>query len=484
METNPRIIGRAREQNILRAVLDSPEAQLISVYGRRRIGKTFLIKEFFRERFDFYFTGSFELPAKVQLALFARELSRQSGRDITAPVSWFEAFDLLRDYLASLRKKRLVVFLDELPWMDTPKSRFLSAFSFFWNSWGSTQSGLKLIVCGSATSWMLEKIIGDKGGLYGRSARSIRLEPFALNEAEQFLAAKKIAWTRHQILEACMILGGTPYYLDMLDPAMPFSANIDALFFGSNAPLRTEFDFLFRSLFKASSLYRRVVESLAKKRSGLTLAEIKASLGLGATGTISTVLSNLEKCDFIRRYSAFGRQTRNSIYQLTDLYCLFHQTFLGDRTGLDEHYWSHLPESRHNAWAGYAFEQVCLRHIPQIKRKLGISGVLTNACAWSSPRQTDKDGTEWPGAQIDLILERNDQVINLCEMKYSRKPFVITRDYDARLRERAATFAHLTGTRSALHTTFITSCGIAQNAYSGNIRGNVTAEDLFRGTDD
>lgn len=480
MAEDNRIIGRTYEQHILKNICEEKEARLIAVYGRRRVGKTYLVKYFFDEKFDFFFTGSFETTAKVQLALFKDTLFQYSNEPRPMPKDWFEAFGQLKEYLMSLNKERIVVFLDELPWMDTQKSNFLAAFSYFWNTWGSTRDGLKLVVCGSATSWMLDKVIGDKGGLYGRSSRSIYVAPFSLFEVEQFLKQRKgIIWNRYQILEAYMILGGIPYYLDMLEKGLPFSQNIDNLFFRDKAPLRTEYDFLFRSLFKSSSVYRQVVEAVATKNKGLTLKEIKGTIKASNGGGLTEVLDNLCKCDFVRKYTPFGKKEKGSIYQLTDLYSLFYLKFIDNRTGLDEHYWSNIKESARNAWAGYAFEQVCLHHISQIRGALSIKGVLTNVCSWASPKQTDKDGTEWPDVQIDLLLCRGDHVIDVCEMKYCLSEYVLTEKYYQHLRERNATFAHFTKAKEALHIVLITTYGLKQNQYSGSVNAVVTMEDLF-----
>lgn len=478
--TENRIIGRDYEQHILRNICDEREARLIAVYGRRRVGKTYLVKYFFDEKFDFFFTGSFETPMKLQLQLFRTALTQYSGRKWSAAKNWFDAFALLKEYLQGLNKKRIVVFLDELPWMDTPKSNFLAAFTYFWNTWGSTCDGLKLIVCGSATSWMLDKIIGDQGGLYGRSSRSIYIAPFSLSEVERFLKLRKgIVWNRYQILELYMILGGIPYYLDMLEKGLPFTQNIDNLFFRQGAPLRTEYDFLFRSLFKSATMYRQVVEVLATKNKGLTLKEIKEEMSAGDSGSLSEVLDNLCKCDFIRKYSAYGKKEKGSVYQLTDLFSLYFLKFIGKQTGQDEHYWSNIKESARNAWAGYAFEQVCLHHISQIRQVLGIQGVLTNVCSWSSPKQIDNDGTEWPGVQIDLLLCRGDHVIDICEMKYCQSEYVVSGEYAEKLRRRNATFAHLTKTKDAIHTVLVTTYGLKDNLYAGSIYTTVTMDGLF-----
>ena len=479
MATNE-IIGREKELHLLSNICKEKEARLVAVYGRRRVGKTYLVKHFFHERFDFFFTGSFETPMKIQLALFHDALYQYSNRQFPMPKNWFDAFGQLRDYLSSISKERIVIFLDELPWMDTAKSMFINAFSYFWNSWASTRDGLTLVVCGSSTSWMIDKIIGDKGGLYGRISRSIYLAPFNLHEVEQFLRQRKgIVWNRYQILEAYMIFGGIPYYLDMLDKDLPFNQNIDELFYGKDAPLRTEYNFLFRSLFKSAVIYRRIVEVLASRNKGLTLKEIKEHITDYNGGALTTALNNLSKCDFVRKYASFGKKERGSIYQLTDLFSLYYLKFIAGKTGLDEHYWSNIKDSVRNAWAGYAFEQVCLHHIDQIRSKLSIKGVLTNVCSWSSPKQVDKDGTEWPGTQIDLLLCRGDHIIDICEMKYCQAEYTLTGDYEKRLRDRIDAFVHFTKTRDAIHTILVTTFGLKTNTYSGGIYETISMDDLF-----
>ncbi len=474
------IIGREYEQRILHDICEQEEARLVAVYGRRRVGKTYLIKKFFNEQFDFFFTGSFQAPMSAQLALFRDALCEYSGKKEPVPRNWFEAFRQLWNYLSSIDKKRIVVFLDELPWMETPKSRFITAFAYFWNSWASTRDGLTMIVCGSSTSWMIDKIIGDIGGLYGRVSRSIYLSPFNLHEVEQFLIKRKgINWSRYQILETYMILGGIPYYLELLDKNLPFDQNIDNLFYRKGAPLRAEYDFLFRSLFKSSEVYRKVVEVISLKNKGLTLKEIKEGLKAHDSGKLTTVLNNLIKCDFIRKYCSYGKKERGAIYQLTDPYSLYYLKFIAGQSGQDEQYWSNIKENARNAWAGYAFEQVCLHHINQIRSKLSIKGVLTNICTWSSPKHTDNDGNEWPGIQIDLLLCRGDHVIDICEMKYSQSLFTVSREYDQHLLERTGAFIHLTKTRDAIHKVLVTTYGLKQNMYSSSFQATVTMDDLF-----
>lgn len=475
MEWYDKIVGREAERKLLQRYQESEKSELVALYGRRRVGKTYLIRCTFRDEFDFSFTGMYETSKSLQLRRFAKQL----GVDET-PKDWFEAFDLLRDHLIALKKKTVTVFLDELPWMDTRNSHFLEAFSMFWNTWPMGTSLLKLYVCGSSTSWMLNKFIGDKGGLYGRTSRTIYLRPFTLRETGQYLTSvKNFTLTHRQILDIYMIMGGIPYYLDMLDPELSVNRNIDELFFASNAPLRAEYKFLFRSLFSNSDRYRKVVEILSQKLKGMTRKEILETLKSDG-GSLSKVLEDLSACDFIRSYSAIGKKNKSCIYQLTDLFCLFHIRFVTHEREQDEHYWTNLPEGMKNAWSGYAFEQVCLHHIPQIKNKLGISGVFSNVFSWNSGPFTDDDGTKWNGGQIDLLIDRRDDVINICEIKYSSEQYVITKDYEHHMMDRISLFRHCTHTRKSLVNTFITTYGVKKNIHSTSIQKEVTMDDLFK----
>lgn len=479
MEANT-IIGRKKERELFNDICATQKPALVAVYGRRRVGKTFLVRQHFNNSFDFSFTGSYQMPRQGQLLLFNQELRRFSGQEFPLAKDWFSAFEQLRQYLSSLNKKRLILFFDELPWMETLKSSFMQAFSYFWNTWASTRKGLKLFVCGSSTTWMLDKLIGDKGGLYGRVTHTVYLAPFTLGETEAYLQANGIRWNRYQILEIYMVMGGIPFYLEMLKPKLTFDQNVDNLFFAANAPLRMEYGFLFRSLFNDAQLYRQVVESIAKRSEGMTRQQIKEELGLGDGGVLTVVLENLVRCDFLRRYAAFGKSERNALYQLTDLFSLFHLRFVADNNGQDAQFWSNMRENPSRvAWRGYAFEQVCLHHIPQIKEAIGIKAVLSNVCSWSCPTFTDKDGNPWQGTQIDLLIDRRDQVINICEMKYANDVYIIDKDYEERLRRRLSTFQHLTRTRKALHLTFITTYGLSRNTHSGNVQTEVTMGDLF-----
>ena len=464
------IIGRKREQELLTRYMSSGQAEFIAVYGRRRIGKTYLIKQFFDEDFDFYVTGIYDRSKHEQLANFNRQLNKYSGAYYPMVDNWFDAFAQLQHYLETLaHKERIVVFFDELPWLDTPRGKFLTALELFWNEWASSLTNLKFIVCGSATTWMVKKLLGNKGGLHNRVTHPIRLGSFTLAETEEYLNHYGFHIDRLQQLEGYMIFGGTPFYLSMLNPSLSVAQNVDELFFGEGAPLRDEYDFLFRSLFNEAQTYRRIIELLARKTKGMTKPEIMASLKLPDNGNLTEILDNLCQCDFLRKYSAYGKKERGVMFQLIDHFCLFYLRYVKNDNSQDPHRWSHgIDDGARRTWMGYAFEQVCLRHLEQIKRSLGINHILCDVSSW----QVD-------GAQIDLVIERKDRVINLLEMKYTDKPFVISSSYKTLMENRRELFHQTTGTTKSLYLTLVAPFGLKNNKNSQDIQSVVALDDLF-----
>lgn len=471
-----RIIARSEEIKRLNQCMNETDAQLVILYGRRRIGKTFLINEFFDGRFDFKMTGAWQESREVQLRNFTEELSAHLKRPVDIPSDWISAFRMLREYLSSLPpEEKLVVFFDELPWLDTPQSGFLSAFEHFWNDYGCSVHNLIFIVCGSATSWMIENIAENKGGLFNRQTCSIFLRPFTLHETEAYLIARGIQWSRYDITECYMVLGGIPFYLSLLTGEKSLSENIDSLFFRKRAELWNEFNHLYRTLFSNSEKYIQIVDALTSKRMGLTRSEIAEKTGIAENGYLSKMLSNLVHCDFVRVYSFFGKKKSQALYQLCDYYTWFYFKFLRDDHGRDEHFWSHTYGSPTKyAWAGLTFEQVCKDHIPQIKQKLGILGVLAEESSWFV-RETEDHG----GAQIDLLIDRSDHIINLCEIKFSTQEYGIDKEYDQALRNKIHAFLSATKTKKTIQTTMITTYGVRQNQYSNLINSQVTLDDLF-----
>ncbi|SFV01780.1 AAA family ATPase [Butyrivibrio sp. INlla21] len=470
------LIGRENEIKRLDRAMTEKEAQLIVVYGRRRVGKTFLINEYYSNSFAFKFTGSEKQKNPEQLKNFILELNNSSHKKYDNPKDWTEAFFVLRNYLESLdSKKKQVVFFDELPWMDKPQSGFLDAFEWFWNSWGATRKNLVFIVCGSATSWMVEKLDENKGGLFNRQTCRLYLEPFDLRHTELYLESRNIHWSRYDIVQTYMIMGGIPFYLRLLDGELTLNENIDNIFFGKRAELWNEFDHLYNTLFSNSEQYIKIATALSEKRSGLSREEIVKKTGLPSNGVLTKMLSNLEKCGFIRVNKMYGYKKRDARYQLSDYYSMFYFKFIRDNYGKDEHFWSNMNDNpARRAWAGLTFEQVCKDHITQIKQTLGISGVLSETSTWNK-QGDDKE----PGAQIDLVIERRDRVINLCEIKFSGREFEIDKDYDMALKNKVEVFRDATKNTKTIIVTMITTYGIKKNMYSNYIGKEVCMDDLF-----
>lgn len=470
------LIGREKEIRRLNRALEEREAQLIIVYGRRRVGKTFLINEYFGGDFSFKFTGAFGESKKVQLKNFVLELNRQAMTKYDVPQDWSDAFALLRDYLESKDKeKKQVVFFDEMPWMDRQKSGFLPAFEWFWNSWGSSRENLVFIVCGSATSWMIDKLDNNKGGLFNRQTCRLYLEPFNLHDTELYLKSRDIYWSRYDITVCYMIMGGIPYYLKLLDRSLSLNENIDALFFEKRSELWDEFEHLYNTLFSNSDNYIRIVEALSKKRSGLTRNEVSKASGVAANGVLSKMLTDLINSGFVRINDIFGRKKRDITYQLSDYYSLFYFRFIKDNYGKDEHLWSNSNDNpARRSWEGLTFEQICKDHIQQIKNKIGIAGVMTEISSWSKQKNDEEDGV-----QIDLLIDRRDRVINLCEIKFSGAQFEIKKEYDIKLKNKVEVFRETTKTNKTIQMTMITTYGIKKNMYSNYVGKEITLDDLF-----
>ncbi|HEY5510097.1 MAG TPA: hypothetical protein VIK10_03630 [Prolixibacteraceae bacterium] len=358
--------------------------------------------------------------------------------------------------------------------MDTHRSGFITALEHFWNGWASSRSDILLIVCGSATSWMINKLIKNHGGLHNRITRRMQIEPFTLGECEEYYKANNILMSKYQIVESYMILGGIPYYLSLVDKKLSLAQNIGALCFVQNGALREEFSNLYASLFKHSQNHRMVVEVLAKKTKGMTREEIVTESKLSDGGGMTKTLEELEQCGFIRRYNGFEKKYKYQLYQLVDFYTLFYLNYIRKNKYNDEHFWlNFIDNARHRAWSRYAFEQVCMAHVKQIKTKLGISGVLTQIASWRSQKSD-------PGVQVDLLINRSDNVINLCEMKYANTEFSIDKKLDENLRIKKDTFQRETKSRKTIHLTMVTTYGIKQNQYSGAIQSEVNMDDLFK----
>ena len=474
MDEKKTIIGRKAEQETLFEYHNSDRSEFLAVYGRRRVGKTFLVRETLGADFVFYASGILEGATAVQIENFNKEILDFGGDGLIPAKNWNQAFSNLHALIdASARNGKKVVFLDEVPWMNTPKSGFLAALDHFWNRYASMRKDVFLIICGSASSWIIDNIVNNKGGLHNRLTGEIYLQPFTLRECEAYFLAKDIDIPRYHIAEAYMIFGGIPYYMDFFKSKYSVAQNVDEIFFKESAPLRNEYANVFRSLFRSADNHVRVIEALAERSYGKTRDEIMAATGMTMGGGLSKVLAELIASGFVREYQAFGKKKRDRLYQLIDPFTLFNLRFSAKRNAFSKDFWTRFCMTpAHAAWAGYAFEVLCLLHIQQIRRALGISGVLTEIYAWRS-RSHD------PGAQIDLVIERGDQVVNLCEMKYASSEYAIDKAYDINLRNKRSAFIAETHTRKAAQTTMITTYGLHKNAYQASVPYEITLDDLF-----
>lgn len=472
-----KLIGRKKEQAILADALSSDEAEMVSVIGRRRVGKTFLITTTYQEQIVFEITGVQKASRQLQLRNFRDVLAEYTASNlpIETPSDWLAAFQLLKQYLKPiLGKEKKVLFFDELPWLDTHKSGFLQAFGYFWNSWASRQN-LVVVICGSAASWMIRKVVKDKGGLHNRITKRIQLKPFTLGETEHYLKRRNINFDRYQLLHLYMTMGGIPHYLKELKRGLSAAQNIDDICFSETGLLKDEFSNLYAALFKNSDKHTKVVRALSSKQLGMTREDILKSIKIKSGAGLTKTLEELLQSGFISTYYPFGAKKNDLVYRLTDEYSLFYLQFMETRRNETTDIWKHLSQTQtYKSWSGYAFESICLKHLPQIKNSLRIGGVYALASTfYKKGTKTEK------GVQIDLVLDRNDHVINLFELKFYKEAFTINKAYATALREKMSIFRKVTKTKKQLFWTLIAPFGVQQNQHSLGMIDSILDMDIL-----
>jgi uncharacterized protein len=473
-----RFIGRKKEIEILQKALYSNEAEMVFVIGRRRIGKTYLVKTKYAGRIVFHLTGVKGAPIEEQLANIAFAIKEQLNNNITIPPlkDWLEAFHILTTYLRKLPKEqKYVVFFDELPWFSANKPDFIRGLSYFWNSWAVDQN-IVVVICGSSASWMIQKIVNDRGGLHNRITRRIYLKPFTLAETELYLRSRNINLNRYHILQMYMAMGGIPHYLKEIETGKSAAQNIDDICFVEGGLLCDEFPNLFSFLFDDSYNHIAVIRALAKTKQGMDLNTVTSTAKLSNDDNVALVLDELQQSGFIESYKPFGKKQKDKCYRVTDEYTLFYLQFIEDEDARELGGWLEMSQTQaYKIWCGYAFEGICIKHLQQIKNKLSIGGVHSNASFFS------KKGTATEkGAQIDLVLDRNDQIIHLFEMKFYNQPFTITKEYAQNLQNKKWVFEATTETLKHLFLTIVTTFNLIPNEHSiGLVDQVVTMNDLF-----
>lgn len=488
---NPNLIGRDEEITTLQHFYDSNKPEFLALYGRRRVGKTYLIRHFFEKKNEAVFfnvTGLKEGSRSKQLAHFIQQIGKvfYGGVSLIVPKNWDDAFNVLTEAINKQEKnKKIILFFDELPWMATKKSMLLQGLDYYWNQHWSNDRRIKLIVCGSSASWIIHKIINNKGGLHNRITRKIYLEPFTLFDTKRFLDNQGIKLKNQQILMIYMVTGGVPYYLSHIEKGLSATQIIEKLAFTEKGVLLEEFDNLFSSLFDHSEIYIQLIKTIANRRYGIGQRELLQTIGTSVMGSVGVrALRDLEETGFIMSFMPHCHKRQGIYYRLIDEYTYFYFKWIEpikktlQRKSLDKGNWQAIQKtSEWYNWLGYAFEAVCYKHIFVVRKALSIS---PDAIA-NSWRYVPRKGTKTRGAQIDLLFDRKDDAITLCEIKYSDEPFIITKEYVEVLKRKMAVFKEQTRTKKQLFLAFVSVNGVKNNYYAEDmISGIVTLDDFFK----
>lgn len=485
------IVGRYEELSLLEEKLTSVSSEFIAVYGRRRVGKTYLIKQFFSQQTGIYFeqTGINDGSLREQLVIFSKCLSKAFYKNakMEVPRNWMEALEALSNAIDGVPKnKRVILFFDEVPWLATPKSGFIRALEYYWNTQWVYRKKLILIVCGSAASWMIENIIYAKGGLHNRITAKIALQPFTLKETELYLSKRDIKLNRQQILQIYMAIGGIPHYLNEIRKGLSSAQNINNLCFKNNGLLVNEFDILFHSLYEDPESYINIIRTLAQKSQGMNREDLIEKSKTSNGGRLNTKLRSLEDAGFIMSYLPVGHKKRGVHYRVVDEYVLFYLTWIEPMLNETientkaKHYWeSRIKQPTWNAWSGYAFESICFKHIDIITKVLGLDYIPTRCSNWQYQPMKKSPGDE--GAQIDLVYDREDGCVTLCEIKYSENQYLVTKEYAQTLQKKEDIFNKIMRNKKQVFWALLTANGAVQNdALKSKISQIVSLDDLFK----
>ncbi len=475
IQSSSSIIGRDFEVKKMSRFLTTQESELVAIIGRRRVGKTFLVKRVYQNEMVFHITGMQDVSRSLQLDNFveARNQFFAESKSFTTPANWLSAFAQIKQLMGKPKKRKRVLFFDELPWLASNSNEFLKAFDHFWNTWAINQN-LIVVICGSSASWMITNIMNHKGGLHNRITQKIHLYPFTLMETEKYLLAKGINMPRQSLITLYMATGGVPYYLNEVQKGNTAVQSVNQMYFGKKASLKNEFENLYKALFSNYEKHVLIIRALASKWMGLTRTEIVAHTNMESGGAISTILNELETSGFIQSVRPFGKQQRETLFRLTDEYSLFYIHFIEANNHIENFWVKKYNTPTVKSWQGYAFENMCLKHIEGIKQALGIAGVLTSE--YSFYKRKDKDSA---GCQIDLLIDRADNAINICEMKFYDGAYILTEESIKILQQKRNIFQEKTKTKKQLFLTLISADGVVENKYNMLIDKYLDASALF-----
>lgn len=474
-----KIISRKEEKKELEYSERSKKSELICVYGRRRVGKTFLVEQTFRE-FAFRAVGLEKGTAKQQLKSFGQRLIEYGDNIKSTPKDWFEAFSRLDKVLSkeSVRRSpngKKIVFLDEFPWFATKRSDFLVSFEDFWNRRGTLDGDIVFIICGSATSWIIKNVIKNTGNMFQRVTRKIYIEPFTLAETEAFFNDREFGWSREQIAECQMMLGGLPFFFDLMNTSHSLTQNINRLLFDKVALYRDETKRLLEATLSESPVYGQILSKLAFATYGIKKSKLQEETG-ASNGTYSRAIQDLVDCGYIIEYKKKYEEYNPLYVQLMDPFLLFHYHYLSKDKQINSYEDMISNIGRFDNWRGRAFEILCFNNTHSIKSTLGISGVKTECYSWYNS-EDDKNER----VQIDMVIERADKITNLCEIKYTNEPFEIDASYEQQLIRKRDVFKKKTGTSQELKIVMISAKGLSGKAHTSYISDIITLDDLFKG---
>lgn len=478
---------REIECKVLDQFLTSEKAEFLAIYGRRRVGKTFLIRTYFENQDVIFFdtTGEKNARLAIQIKHFTKQISTvfYNNAPLKPGKNWDESFELLTLAINSSNvSKKIVLFFDELPWMATKNSHILQSLDYYWNQHWSKNSRIKLIVCGSSASWIIDKIVNNKGGLHNRITRNILLEPFNLSKTKSFFRKTKLSITERHIVTLFMVMGGVPFYLSKIEKNLSAIQNIENLAFQHNSFFLNEFNNLFSSLFSDADIIVEMIRIIASYRYGILQDALLKKMGplLQGKGGLEK-LHALEDAGFIMHFKSHWHKKRGIYYRVTDEYCLFYLYWIEPvkdtllKRNLTEGHWNKMTQqSSWHIWTGLAFESICYKHLPEITRALSLPGIAIPNTWRYTPTQDHKKG-----AQIDLLFDRDDDAITICEIKYTEKPFVITKAYAEQLQQKIAIFKEVTGTQKQIFIAMISANGVKENQYSSLLSTVLTMKDLF-----
>lgn len=449
---------------------------MVAVLGRRRVGKTFLVEKVLGEHIIFSQTGVRGASGEEQREVFVSKMKKIATKPLGKVNSWLDAFYELRNVLEPLLDdsgEKKVIFFDELSWLAAPETEFLNWMGHFWNDWAWRQP-IMIVLCGSVSSWITQKVVNDRGGLHNRITKYVRLSPFNLYETAQLLRSKNISLGRYEIAQLYMSLGGIPFYYEELKPGLSVEQFIDQICFHPQASLRDEFNRLYPALFDDAHYHLAVIRALASSRQGLDRTRIIEQSGIPNGGLATRVLDELTECHFIEASPPFERKKQGTIYRLIDEYSLFYLKFI-EGASRNANWLTISDTQAYRTWRGYAFENVCMKHIDQIKEAMGISGISTSTHSFNR-----KANDTYGGIQVDMLLRREGKTINLFEIKFYDKPYVITKEEHTKLRNRIGTFKERTNHKYHIMLAYVTPFGVKQNKWSlGLVQQSIILDDLF-----